>query len=104
MSNICLWCRKDTSLGTGLFVNRIPAWLDDEEGYKCIECEIETIKECFFQRGYINSIIKCHAGTTFSHSNTSHSIFTDRCLSGPVFCNNKDRKGFIRDQVVCPEC
>ena len=49
MSNICLWCRRDTSFGTGLFVNRIPAWLDDEEGYKCIECEIETIKECYLE-------------------------------------------------------
>jgi len=45
MSNICLWCRRDTSFGTGLFVNRIPAWLEDEEGYKCIECGSQKLKE-----------------------------------------------------------
>jgi hypothetical protein len=50
MGNLCLWCRKDTSFGSGLFVNRTPAWNDkNEEGYKCVECEIETIKECYLE-------------------------------------------------------
>ena len=39
LGNLCLWCRRDTAFGSGLFVNRIPAFTDIEEGYKCIECE-----------------------------------------------------------------
>ena len=49
LGNLCLWCRRDTSFGSGLFVNRIPAFTDIEEGYKCIECEIEDIKECYLE-------------------------------------------------------
>jgi hypothetical protein len=50
----CVWCNRDTSFGSGRFVNRIPVgtdpnfveWLSDEdkakynevEGYGCAEC------------------------------------------------------------------
>jgi len=27
----------------------IMEWEDSEDGYKCIECEIETIKECYLE-------------------------------------------------------
>jgi hypothetical protein len=45
--NMCLWCRKDTHLGSGNFVNRFPAETDTEIGYKCDECENETRLECY---------------------------------------------------------
>ena len=47
MSHICLWCREDTSFGSGKFVNRIYADRQEgvdapyEEGYMCHECQIE---------------------------------------------------------------
>jgi len=38
----CVHCLKDTSFGSGRFVNRIPAGTDDYNGYACPECmEIE---------------------------------------------------------------
>ena len=40
--NMCLECRQDTSFGTGKYVNRIPAFRDEEEGYMCESCENET--------------------------------------------------------------
>jgi len=33
-SDICIECHRDTSFGSGLFVNRIPA----DNGYICPEC------------------------------------------------------------------
>ena len=39
----CVYCLKDTSFGSGRFVNRIPAGTDDYDGYACPEC-MET--EC----------------------------------------------------------
>ena len=37
--NMCLDCRKDTSFGTGRFVNRTPSETDKERGYLCKNCE-----------------------------------------------------------------
>tara|TARA_R100000963_G_scaffold9453_1_gene6270 strand:+ start:942 stop:1274 length:333 start_codon:yes stop_codon:yes gene_type:complete len=39
----CVYCLKDTSFGSGRFVNRIPASTNDYDGYACPEC-MET--EC----------------------------------------------------------
>jgi len=44
---MCLSCRQDTSFGTGKFVNRIPAYTDEEVGYTCVSCENETRLECY---------------------------------------------------------
>jgi len=42
IGNNCVFCLKDTSFGSGRFVNRIPALTDDYDGYACPECmEIE---------------------------------------------------------------
>jgi len=54
MGNTCVWCREDTSFGSGKFVNRIPVGctvadlsyelpeIEDKatqvEGYGCEEC------------------------------------------------------------------
>jgi hypothetical protein len=53
MGNLCIWCRQDTSFGSGKFVNRIPVsatvgdlpyhifWEEDStrvEGYGCEAC------------------------------------------------------------------
>lgn len=58
MGNLCVWCRQDTSFGSGKFVNRIPVtttvanlpyhifWEEDDtevEGYGCEECYAEDI-------------------------------------------------------------
>jgi hypothetical protein len=58
MGNLCVWCREDTSFGSGKFVNRIPVatdvgslpyhifWEDDStpvEGYGCEECYADDI-------------------------------------------------------------
>ena len=39
IGNKCIYCFKDTKIGSGLFVNRIPAENDDYEGYLCPECQ-----------------------------------------------------------------
>ena len=46
IGNLCVHCRRDTSFGSGLFVNRYPVFgLDanndgaEEDGYCCDECE-----------------------------------------------------------------
>tara|TARA_R100000306_G_scaffold59357_1_gene58321 strand:+ start:683 stop:928 length:246 start_codon:yes stop_codon:yes gene_type:complete len=56
LGNRCTSCGKDTSFGTGLFVNRIPSDADAElvlsgktyhvtvEGYMCIECQTSCEK------------------------------------------------------------
>jgi len=54
MGSMCVWCREDTRVGSGKFVNRIPVgctvadlpydmpWIEDKsafvEGYGCEEC------------------------------------------------------------------
>ncbi len=38
----CVYCFKDTSFGSGRFVDRIPASTDDLDGYVCTECQQEV--------------------------------------------------------------
>jgi hypothetical protein len=38
IGNLCIYCFKDTSFGSGRFVNRIPACDDEHDGYACPEC------------------------------------------------------------------
>ena len=53
--NVCIECERDTSFGTGLFVNRIPASTDHElddgtfascNGYMCWECQQVECEQC----------------------------------------------------------
>ena len=52
IGNECVECRNDTSEGSGLFVNRIPAerqdGVDDEliMGYLCPECQLIECDKC----------------------------------------------------------
>jgi hypothetical protein len=47
LGSLCLWCREDTSFGSGKFVNRIPAGTEEEEGYQCAECQTpELCEDC----------------------------------------------------------
>jgi hypothetical protein len=46
MSNICLWCRKDTSFGTGYL---FPLGLMMKRAINALTVEIETIKECYLE-------------------------------------------------------
>ena len=45
IGNLCVHCRKDTSFGSGRFVNRYPVFGlenedgQEEDGYCCDECE-----------------------------------------------------------------
>jgi hypothetical protein len=48
MTNIgdeCTECRRDTSFGSSLFVDRIPSGTDDFEGYLCPECQLVDVEE-----------------------------------------------------------
>jgi len=51
IGNQCVWCRQDTSFGSGRYVNRYPAEIYSEEhqaileGYCCDVCEQEYIEE-----------------------------------------------------------
>ena len=39
IGNKCVSCLKDTSFGSGRFVNRIPAENDEYSGYQCPNCQ-----------------------------------------------------------------
>jgi hypothetical protein len=36
---ICLECGKPCNFGSGRFVNRIPCYLDEVEGFRCGSCQ-----------------------------------------------------------------
>ncbi len=42
----CVECQKDTSFGSGLFINRIPAENDKYSGYMCVDCQSVECDEC----------------------------------------------------------
>ena len=42
----CTHCGKDTSFGTGSFVNRIPSTTDTQEGYMCPDCQAVECDTC----------------------------------------------------------
>lgn len=46
IGTLCVQCHRDTKLGTGLFVNRIPASTDDEIGWLCHECQLVECDKC----------------------------------------------------------
>ena len=46
IGTLCVQCRRDTKLGTGLFVNRIPSSTDDEIGWLCHECQLVECDKC----------------------------------------------------------
>ena len=46
IGNLCTDCRRDTSFGSGLFVNRIPCMTEDEVGYLCPECQMFDCDRC----------------------------------------------------------
>ena len=46
IGNECVECRNDTSFGSGLFVNRIPASTDDLNGYLCPDCQLMECDMC----------------------------------------------------------
>ena len=46
IGNECTECRKDTSPGSGLFVNRIPSDNGELYGYMCPECQLTECDKC----------------------------------------------------------
>lgn len=44
--NLCIECWRDTSFGSGLFVNRIPADNGLRDGYLCPECAERECDVC----------------------------------------------------------
>ena len=42
----CIFCFKDTSFGSGRFVNRIPASDDEYDGWACPECMAYECDRC----------------------------------------------------------
>ena len=45
IGNKCVYCLKDTSFGSGRFVNRIPTTTDELDGYSCYPCQSEGEEE-----------------------------------------------------------
>lgn len=46
MGNKCVYCGVDTSMGSGNFVNRIPATTEDKDGYMCPSCQMVECDGC----------------------------------------------------------
>ena len=46
IGDLCTHCHRDTSFGSGLFVNRIPSMTEDEDGYLCPECQMFDCDRC----------------------------------------------------------
>ena len=45
MSSPCVQCGRDTSFGSGRFVNRIPA----NDGYLCPDCQADNCDACVLE-------------------------------------------------------
>ena len=41
-SESCVECKRDITLGSRYFVNRLPS----DDGYLCVECQLEQCEEC----------------------------------------------------------
>jgi hypothetical protein len=46
IGNLCTECHRDTSFGSGLYVNRIPSGTETEVGYLCPECQQIECDRC----------------------------------------------------------
>jgi len=46
IKNHCVFCYRDTSWGSGLYVNRIPASTKKYEGYMCAVCQCYECDRC----------------------------------------------------------
>tara|TARA_B100000686_G_scaffold354155_1_gene462964 strand:- start:2384 stop:2641 length:258 start_codon:yes stop_codon:yes gene_type:complete len=46
IGNKCVECLKDTSFGSGRFVNRIPADNGIYDGYQCADCQMIECDDC----------------------------------------------------------
>ena len=46
IGNLCTHCHRDTSFGSGLFVNRIPSSTETEDGYMCPDCQMYECDRC----------------------------------------------------------
>jgi hypothetical protein len=47
IGEICVDCRKSVAIGSGRFVNRYPVHTDEEDGFRCFECDEEIMKDCY---------------------------------------------------------
>jgi len=46
IGNLCTHCHRDTSFGSGLFVNRVPSESETERGYMCSDCLMYECDRC----------------------------------------------------------
>ena len=46
IGDLCTNCHRDTSFGSGLFVNRVPSCTENEDGYLCPECLMLDCDRC----------------------------------------------------------
>ena len=46
IGDLCTHCFRDTSFGSGLYINRIGSETEDYSGYMCIECRMEDCERC----------------------------------------------------------
>ncbi len=46
LGDLCIDCKEDTSMGSGKFVNRIPADDGKVSGYMCADCQMVECDSC----------------------------------------------------------
>ena len=62
IGNLCTHCHRDTSFGSGLFVNRIPSETENEDGYLCPECQMFDCDRCQTKIDVDEDILICDTG------------------------------------------
>ena len=71
MSELCIECDRDTSFRSGLFVNRIPAYDGEKDGYLCPDCQS---MDCDY----------CHESSLNWGSDEKGGIICDDCADDPL--------------------
>ena len=100
IGNKCVECMRDTSFGTGLFVNRIPAdreiygddgnFIEYRDGYLCPECNRIECDRC-------DELIACDEdiGNFDVYPNSENNEFEDGAWKVHYGCLTKEEKQYL---------
>ena len=98
IGNHCVECLKDTSFGTGLFVNRIPAdrdvededgnWLGQRDGWLCAVCNRFECDRC-------GGFIDCDEDITAYDVYAQHTDFHDGAYRVHEECLTPEEKELL---------
>jgi len=108
IGNNCVYCNKDTSFGSGKFVNRIPADADCEmedsegniifqdgqyrDGYACTECMVIECDRC-------DEMVSLHEDITAQDVfGIEADTFKDRAYRVHYDCLTKEEKDLLEEQ------